>query len=48
MTTAKLRLAQASQPVRGQTIKITASRKLTYRQAVKELLSDECLRRGGR
>ena len=42
MTAAKLRLAQASQPVRGEKIKIAASRKLTYSpaKAVKEELND--------
>jgi hypothetical protein len=42
MTTAKLRLAQASQSVRGGKIKIAASRKLTSSpaRAVKELLND--------
>jgi nucleoid DNA-binding protein len=42
MTAAKLRLAQASQPVRAEKIKIAASRKLTYSpaKAVKELLND--------
>ena len=42
MKAAKLRLAQASQPVRGEKIKIAASRKLTYSpaKAVKELLND--------
>jgi hypothetical protein len=42
MTAAKLRLPQASQLLRGEKIKVDASRKLTYAPAgaVKALLND--------